>query len=179
MIHVFTSGEANLESFKLSKVTKRCKIKESINFIEKDAVGIQSTHVDATIVSLSINNQNMHHVLVDGGSAINILHYSTFSLMNLSMERVDRYGFLIQGFSSELVSLEGTITLIIKAGTRPLHTIAEMSFLMVKLLIIYNAILGCPGLCSLDAVLFPNYLTMKFPTNHRVKQLKGSRTIAQ
>lgn len=59
---MFTLEEVSRESFELSKVVKRRKIKESINFTEKDVADIQFFHADATIVSLNINNHNVHCV---------------------------------------------------------------------------------------------------------------------
>lgn len=62
---------------------------ESISFTMEDAVGIQFPHVDVIVVSLSINNHNVHHVLFDGGNVVNILYYSTFFWINLSMEQLE------------------------------------------------------------------------------------------
>lgn len=107
-------------------------------------------------MSLSINNHNVHHVLVHVGSAVNILYYSAFSRMNLSIKQLEQYGSLIQDFNGKSVSLEGTSRLIVKASAHPLCT-TEMSFLVVKLPTPYNTILRCYGLCALDAMLFPNY----------------------
>lgn len=69
--------------------------------------------------------------------------------MNLSMQQLEKYRSFIQGFNSELVPLEGIITLLVKADTYPLHVTIVMNFLVVKLPTSSNAILGCPkAACS-------------------------------
>lgn len=68
--------------------------------------------------------------------------------MNLSIQNLEKYGSLIQGCNSEPVPPEGTITLLVKTDTYPQGIAVKMSFLVVKFLAPYNAILGCPGLCS-------------------------------
>lgn len=61
--------------------------------------------------------------------------------MNLFVECLERYGSLIQGFNGELVPLERMISLPVKADNTSC-TIVQMSFLVVKLLVSYNTILG-------------------------------------
>lgn len=56
------------------------------NFTEEDAAGTQFPQGDATVISLSINDHNIYHVVVDGGNIVNILYFSIFSRMNLSMQ---------------------------------------------------------------------------------------------
>lgn len=99
--------------------TERWRIKEIITFSKEDGAGIQFLHIDATTVTLNINNLNVHCVLVDSRSAIDILYFLAFSRMNLSVEYLERYESLIQDFNGDLVPLEGMIILLVKSSTYP------------------------------------------------------------
>lgn len=102
-----------------SGALKRRRIEEDITFSEVDVADIQFLHADAMIVNLNIDNYKVHHVLVNSESAVDILYFSIFSWMNLSMNRLEKYRSLIQDFSSDSVHVEGVITLPVKAGTYP------------------------------------------------------------
>ena len=47
-----------------------------IGFSEEDARRFHHPHDDALVVSIRVGDYNMHRVLVDNGSSIDILYYS-------------------------------------------------------------------------------------------------------
>ena len=49
-----------------------------IGFSEEDAQRIHHPHDDALVVSIRVEDYNMHRVLVDNGSSANILYYLAF-----------------------------------------------------------------------------------------------------
>ena len=68
------------------KITRR----ESpiIGFSEEDARRLHHPHDDALVVSIRIEDYNMHGVLVDNGSSTNILYYPAFQQMGIGRERL-------------------------------------------------------------------------------------------
>lgn len=48
--------------------SKRQRVENMIFFMQVDAEGVQYPHNNAMIVTLNIENYNVHHVLVDSGS---------------------------------------------------------------------------------------------------------------
>lgn len=74
------------------------------------------------VIILNINNYNVHCILVDNGSAIDILYFLTFSQMNLFMDRLVKYGFLIQDFFNEPIPVERVLTLLAPAS----HCLARL-----------------------------------------------------
>lgn len=66
------------ESIKPSGVTKRQKVEEAITFSE-DTTLVQCPYTNVVVVILNIDNYNVHCILVDNGSVINILYFSVFS----------------------------------------------------------------------------------------------------
>ena len=49
-----------------------------IGFSEEDARRLHHPHGDALIVSIRVGGYNVHRVLVDNGSSVDILYYPTF-----------------------------------------------------------------------------------------------------
>lgn len=97
--------------------------------------------------------------------------------MNITVDRLAKYGFLIQGFSSEPVPVR-VIKLPVKAGILPRQVTVQLDFLMVKIPVAYNAILRQPALCALNVVSI-KYLLMKFPTKNGIGQIKGNQAMAR
>ena len=54
-----------------------------ITFTEEDAKQVHHPHNDALLITMVIGNMNVHRVLVDNGSSVNILMYSTYEKMGL------------------------------------------------------------------------------------------------
>ena len=49
-----------------------------IGFLEEDARRLHHPYVDALVVSIRVGDYNMHRVLVDNGSLVDILYYPAF-----------------------------------------------------------------------------------------------------
>lgn len=59
--------------------TKRQKVEEAITFTEEDAVSMQHPHSDVVVVTLNIDNYDVHRILVDSENAVDIQYFSAFS----------------------------------------------------------------------------------------------------
>ena len=57
-----------------------------IGFSEEDARHLHHPHDDALVVSIRIEDYNMHRVLVDNGSSTDILYYPAFQQMGIGRE---------------------------------------------------------------------------------------------
>lgn len=51
-----------------SRVVKKWRIEEGI-FFEDDGADVQPLHNDTIVATLNIDNSDVHHVLIDSGSA--------------------------------------------------------------------------------------------------------------
>ena len=54
-----------------------------IGFLDEDFAGVLQLYTDALVVTLTIANQNVHHILVDNGSSIDILYWFAFKKLDL------------------------------------------------------------------------------------------------
>ena len=146
-----------------------------IGFLEEDARRLHHPHDDALVVSLRVEDYNMHRVLVDNGSSADILYYPTFQQMRIDRERLIPTNALLVGFGRSRVFPMGAVILSIIVGDYPQQIVKDVTFLVVDYLSAYNAILGRPMLNSWKAVTSTYHLMIKFPTDYGVRELCGSQ----
>ena len=123
----------------VSKIARR----ESpiIEFSEEDARCLHYPHNDALIVSIRIDDYNMHRVLVDNGSSTDILYYPAFQQMEIGRERLVPTNAPLIGFGGTKVLPLGAITLSVVVGNYPQQIAKDVTFLVVDCSSAYNAIL--------------------------------------
>ena len=51
---------------------------DDITFNDKDAHHVRHSHCDALVIKAMIANNNVHRILVDNGSSVDILYYQAF-----------------------------------------------------------------------------------------------------
>ena len=81
-----------------------------IGFSEEDARRLHHPHDDALVVSIRIEDYNMHRVLVDNGSSADILYYPTFQQMGIGRELLIPMNAPLVGFGGTRVLPLGAIT---------------------------------------------------------------------
>ncbi|GKV39547.1 hypothetical protein SLEP1_g47305 [Rubroshorea leprosula] len=133
---------------------------------------VMMPHVDPFVATVHIGNHNVNKVFIDIGSSLDILYWNCFQKMQLNPGSLQKYEGPIYGFDNQPVPVEGVITLPIyvgsepcfRVGSEPRFRMASVNFLVVKMELAFNAILGRATLCELKAVISQPHLYMKFPT---------------
>ena len=131
---------------------KRAKIiiQPTLGFSDKDKVETIQPHDDALVVTLRIEGYDMRRVLVDQGSAVEIMYPDLYKGLNLKPEDLTAY-------ESPLVSFEGK-TVIPKSQIRlPIQIdseVVEVDFIIVDSYSPYTAIMARPWLHALGAISF-------------------------
>ncbi|XP_050250994.1 uncharacterized protein LOC126697904 [Quercus robur] len=149
-----------------------------IGFLEEDARRFHHPYDDALVVSLRIEDYNMHRVLVDNGSSAAILYYPAFQQMRIDRERLISTNGLLVGFGGSRVFPLSTVTLSVMVGDYPQQITKDVTFLVVDCSSAYNAILGRPMLNSWKVVTSTYHLMIKFPTDYEVGELCRSQMAA-
>ena len=149
-----------------------------IGFSEEDARKLHHPHGDALVVSLRVGDYNMHRVLVDNSSSIDILYYSTFQQMRVDREQLVLVNAPLVGFGGMRVFPIGTVILTVTVGDYPQQITKEVTFLVVDYSSAYNVILRRPTLNSWKAVTSTYHLMIKFPTDYGVGELRGNQVAA-
>ncbi|GAV82248.1 LOW QUALITY PROTEIN: hypothetical protein CFOL_v3_25700, partial [Cephalotus follicularis] len=72
-----------------------------------------------------------------------------------------------------------TMKRILIDSTAPCQTQVEMTFLVVDTSSPYNAIVGRPGLNSMEAIMSTRHLLMKFPTRFGMGEVRGDQQAAR
>ena len=58
---------------------------DDITFSEKDAHYVRHPYYDALVIKAMIANNNVHRMLVDNGSSVDILYYQAFEKIGLKV----------------------------------------------------------------------------------------------
>ena len=73
-------------------------------------------HHDALVLTLCINNFDVHRVLVDPGNAADLLQLPAFRQMQVSLDKLSSAGRILSGFNGATALTVGDITLPVKVG---------------------------------------------------------------
>ncbi|XP_063935619.1 uncharacterized protein LOC135147089 [Daucus carota subsp. sativus] len=144
-----------------------------ITFTEGDARTVHHPHSDALVVSAVIGNINVHRLLVDNGSSVNILAYSAYQRMKMADKDMMACYNELYGFTGNAVQIIGRVRLPITLGVEPLATTQVAEFMIVNEDISYNGILGRPIVRHMRIVTSIYHLSMKFPTPNGVGCVQG------
>ena len=150
-----------------------------IGFSEEDARCLHYPHDDALLVSIQVEDYNMHRVLVDNGSSADILYYLAFQQMGIDRERLIPKNAPLVDFGGTRVFPLGAVTLFVVAGDYLQQITKNVTFLVVDCSSAYNAILGRPTLNSWKAITSTYHLMIKFPTNYGVGELYENQVAAR
>ncbi|XP_021629069.1 uncharacterized protein LOC110627129 [Manihot esculenta] len=150
-----------------------------ISFSPEDAHGIQMPHDEALVIEAVIHNYRVRKILVDDGSKVNLLPYRVFQQMGIPEEQLMRDQAPVKGIGGTPVAVEGKVKVALTLGEPPLSRTHYAVFLVVKLLLSYNAILGRPVLYDFEVVTNIRYLTMKFPAETGVGVVRGRQEEAR
>ena len=90
-----------------------------IGFSKEDARRLHHPHDDALVISIRVGDYNMHRVMVDNSSSIDILYYPTFQQMRIDRERLVSTNTPLVGFGETRVFPLGAITLSVTVNDYP------------------------------------------------------------
>ena len=108
-----------------------------LSFSEEDKVRTTQPHDNAL---LKIGGYDVKRVMVDGGSAAEIMYPDLYKGLKLKLEDLLPYGSPLMSFDGKLVILKGMIGLPIQTGPE----IVEVNFIVVNTYSPYTAIVGRP-----------------------------------
>ena len=119
-----------------------------LSFSEEDKVGTTQPHDDALLITLRIGGYYVKRVMVDDGSAAEIMYPNLYKGLKLTPEELLSYGSPLMSFDGKLVIPKGMIRLPIQTGPE----IVEVNFIIVDTYSSYTAIIGRPWLHTLGVV---------------------------
>ena len=166
MLVVRLSADENSSELKRAKVLTQ----PTLGFSDEDKAGTIQPHDDALVVTLRIEGYDMRQVLVDQGSAIEIMYPNLYKGLNLKPENLTAYQSPLVSFKGKTIIPKGQIRLPIQTNLE----IVEVDFIVVDSYSLYTAIMARPWLYALGAVSFTLHQKVKYPSESLVKEILGS-----
>ena len=150
-------------------------IQPTLGFSNKDKAGTIQPYDDALVVTLRIGGYDVRWVLVDQGSAIEIMYLDLYNGLNLKSENLMAYESPLISFEGKTVIPKGQIKLPIQTDSE----IVVLDFIVVDSYSLYTAIVARPWLHALGAVSSTLHQRVKYPSECLVKEILGNQSIAR
>ena len=117
----------------------------------------------------------MRRVMVDQGSAVEIMYLDLYKGLNLKSEDLTPYSSPLVSFEGKVVIPRGQIRLPVQTGSE----VVEVDFIVVGAYSPYTAIVVRPWLHTLGAVSSTLYQNVKYPSEGQIKEILGDQSMAR
>ena len=117
----------------------------------------------------------MKRVLVDPGSAVEIMYPDLYKGLNLKPEDLTAYDSPLISFEWKTVTPKGQIRLPIQTGSE----VVEVNFIVVDAYSPYTAIVARPWIHALEAVSSTLHQKVKYPFRGQVEEIRGDQAMAR
>jgi hypothetical protein len=115
------------------------------------------------VISPTIANARMYHVLIDGCATLNLISLMAFQKLQISMSRISpSHPFLGMGLGS--IIPRGNISLPITFRTPENYRMENIIFDVTEVNLSFNAIIGRPALYQFMAIAHYGYRVLKMPS---------------
>jgi hypothetical protein len=150
-----------------------------ITFSQEDLQLKDYPHNDAMAISCVIKGFLVHNVLVDTGSAADIIFAKAFRQMQESEDKIHDATHPLCGFGGRQFVALGKITMSVTFGYVHNTRTEQVVFDIVDMEYPYNAINGRGTLNAFKAILHPTYLCMTIPSEQGPIAIHGSQEAAR
>ncbi|XP_030924715.1 uncharacterized protein LOC115951699 [Quercus lobata] len=113
----------------------------------------------------------MKRVLVDQGSAVEIMYPDLYKGLNLKLEDLTTYNSPLVSFEGKTVIPRGQIRLPIQTGL----DVVEVDFIVMDAYSPYTAIVARPWLHALEVISSTLHQKVKYPSNGQIKEIVGNQ----
>jgi hypothetical protein len=150
-----------------------------ITFSQEDLQLKDYPHNDVMVISCVIKGFLVHNVLVDTGSATDIIFAKTFRQMQELEDKIHDATHPLCGFEGRQIVALGKITMPVTFEFVHNTRTEQVVFDIVDMEYPYNAIIGRGILNAFEAILHPAYLCMKIPSKQGPIAIHGSQEAAR
>ncbi|XP_030970646.1 uncharacterized protein LOC115991030 [Quercus lobata] len=142
-----------------------------IGFTEEDKQGTIQPHDDALVVTLRIGGYDVKRILVDQGSAVEVMYPNLYKGLNLKQEDLSPYDYPLVSFEGKIVIPKGMIKLPVQTDS----DVVEVNFIVVDAYSPYTAIVARPWI-HVPSTL---HQKVKYPSGDQIKEIIGSQEMAR
>jgi hypothetical protein len=150
-----------------------------ITFSQEDLQLKDYPHNDAMVISCVIKGFLVHNVLVDTGSAADIIFAKAFRQLQEPEDKIHDATHPLCGFGGRQIVALGKITMLVTFGYIHNTRAKQVVFDIVDMEYPYNTIIGRGTLNAFEAILHPTYLCMKIPSEQGPIAVHGSQEAAR
>ena len=168
---------ARLSSKDTNQEPKRARVKRLLvmGFLDKDKVGTIQPHDDALVITLRIGCYDVKRVMVDQGSAAEIMYPDLYKGLSLRAEDLTPYSSPLVIFEGKIIIPKGQIRLPVQIGSETV----EVDFIVVDAYSPYTTIVVRPWLHTLGAVSSTLHQKVKYPSEGQIEEILGDQAMAQ
>ena len=153
----------------------RVEIRLVLGFLDEDKIRIIQPHDDALVVTFRIKGYDVKRVLVDQGSAIEVMYPDLYKELGLKPEDLTTYNSPLISFEGKTVIPKSQIRLPIQIGSE----VVEVNFIVVDAYSPYTAIVARPWLHALKAISSTLHQKVKYPLRGHDKEIVGNQPVAR
>ncbi|XP_050257587.1 uncharacterized protein LOC126702776 [Quercus robur] len=146
-----------------------------IGFSDEDKLGTLQPHDDALVVTLRIGGYDVKRVLVNQGSAVEVMYPDLYKGLKQKPKDLMAYDSLLVSFEGKTATPKGMIRLPIQTDS----DMVEVDFIVVDAYSPYTAIMARPWLHALGAVSSTLHQKVKYPSGGRMKEVIGNQAMAR
>ena len=117
----------------------------------------------------------MNKVMMDQGSATEIMYHDLYKGLNLKFEDLTPYSSPLVSFEGKLIIPKGQIRLPVQTSSE----VVEVDFIVVDAYSPYTAIVARPWLHTLEAVSSTLHQNIKYPFKGQIKEILGDQSMAR
>ena len=146
-----------------------------MRFSDEDKIGTIQPHDDALVIILRIGGYDVKRVMVNQGSATEIMYPDLFKWLNLRTEDLTPYSSPLISFEGKVIIPKGQIRLLMQTSSETV----EVDFIVVDTYSPYTAIVARPWLHTLGAVSSTLHQKIKYPSGGKIEEILGDQTMAR
>ena len=118
---------------------------------------------------------DVKRVMVDQGSAAEIMYPDLFKGLNLRIEDLTPYNSPLISFERKVIIPKGQIRLPVQTGSKTM----EVDFIVVDTYSPYTVIIARPWLHTLGVVSSTLHQKIKYPFGGKIEEILGDQTMAR
>ena len=168
---------AYLSSEDTNHEPKRARVERSLvmGFLDEDKIGTIQPHDDALVITLRIRGYNVKRVMVDQGSAAEIMYPDLYKGLSLRAEDLTPYSSPLVSFEGNVIIPKGQIRLLVQTGSETV----EVDFIIVDAYSPYTAIVARPWLHTLGVVSSTLHQNIKYLSEGQIEEILGDQAMAR
>ena len=160
---------ARLSLGDINQNPKRAKVELPLvmGFSDEDKIGTIQPHDDSLVTTLQIGGYDVKRVMVNQGSAAEIMYPDLYKGLNLKAEDLTPYSSPLVSFERKIIIPNGQIRLPVQTGSE----VVEVNFIVMDA---YTAIVASPWLHMLGAISSTLHQKVKYSSEGQIKEILGN-----